>query len=132
MQSAVTSGRSIVLDRYYASTIAYIMGKKDPHIPLPPAGDEAYAWPSELYRPTCMFMLDLPEEVRIARHLSRTSVKENDEERLLRENSNISDRIRQAYAHLGCKRIDLNEGDDVDTVVRKILDNINDQLGYNL
>ncbi len=40
--------RSVVLDRYFASTIAYIVGKKDTHLPLPAKDDPVFAWPDEV------------------------------------------------------------------------------------
>lgn len=72
MQEAVSQGHNVVLDRYLASTIAYITGKKDTHLPLPQAGDAVFAWPEELYVPSCMVVLVLPEEDRVRRHQSRT------------------------------------------------------------
>lgn len=42
--------RSVVLDRYFASTIAYIVGKKDTHLPLPAKEDPVFAWPDEVNR----------------------------------------------------------------------------------
>lgn len=128
MQKEVQSGRHVVLDRYYASTIAYILGKKDLDSPLPAAGDSAYAWPVELYRPTCMIVLVLPEEDRIRRRQSRTSVEETPEEKLLRENPLIPARINAAYERMGCTRVDIAGSDGVEAVVQKVLTAVRRQL----
>lgn len=116
-------GRSVVLDRYFASTIAYITGKRDTHLPLPAQDDAAFAWPEELYRPSCMVVLVLPEEARVRRHMSRTSSSrdETPEEKLLREDPTIVARINQCYELLGCCRVDIVESDDVDAVINKII-----------
>jgi thymidylate kinase len=132
MKSEVDAGRSVVLDRFYASTMAYILGKKDLDQPLPARGDEAYSWPAELYRPTCMFVLVLPEADRIARRQSRTSVAETDEEKLLRETPAIPQRINAVYEHIGCTRIDIVASDSVEEVVRKVVQAINRETGFSL
>lgn len=128
MQKEVEEGRHVVLDRYYASTIAYILGKRDLDSPLPTAGDSAYAWPRELYRPTCMIVLVLPEADRIARRQSRTSVDETPEEKLLRENPLIPARINAVYESLGCTRVDIAGADSVEVVVEKVLQAIRKQV----
>lgn len=128
MQKEVEAGRHVVLDRYYASTIAYILGKKDLDLPLPD-DSSAYAWPGELYRPTCMIVLVLPEEDRIRRRQSRTSVEETPEEKLLRETPIIPARINAAYERLGCTRVDIEGNDSVDAVVEKVLQAIRIQVG---
>ena len=118
----------MVLDRYYASTIAYILGKRDLDSPLPAPGDCAYAWPGELYRPTCMIVLVLPEEDRIRRRQGRTSVEETPEEQLLRENPLIPARINAVYESLGCTRVDIAGSDSVEMVVEKVLQAIHRQV----
>jgi len=116
-------GRSVVVDRYFASTVAYMTGQKDTHLPLPVEGDAAFAWPEELYRPSCMVVLVLPEEARVRRHMSRTggTREETPEEKLLREDPNIAARINLCYELLGCCRVDIDDGDDVDAVINKIV-----------
>lgn len=132
MATEVAAGRSVVLDRYYCSTIAYIVGKADPHQPLPPAGDAVYAWPDQLYRPHFMCALVLPEADRVARRQSRVSEAETPEEQLLRENPHIPARINEAYARLGCTMIEIAAGDGVEEVVRKVLDAAGQALGVVL
>ena len=119
MQSEVEKGNTVVLDRYYASTMAYILGKED--LCLPASGDPILQWPSELYRPDFMFVLRLPEEARIARRATRTNIAENAEEKLLRERPDICARINELYKLFGCTVVDLTESDSVDTVVDKIV-----------
>jgi thymidylate kinase len=192
MKTEVEAGRCVVLDRYYASTNAYILGtsnvalsctqrcciqclagesflsrhircntsivqatqrcfnsscasvcfaftlclaytgKKDLHLPLPNAGAAEYTWPVELYRPTFTCVLILPEKDRVARQLSRTSVEETPEERLLRETPAITQRISDVYMRMGCVPVYLENSDGVDRVVRKVLDAVNTALGCEL
>ena len=49
MSNALASSRSVVCDRFFASTRAYVLARAGE---LPPPGDAAYDWPSELLRPT--------------------------------------------------------------------------------
>ena len=128
-QQIAENHRNVVLDRYYASTMAYIIGKRDPHSPLPARDDPQFSWPTELYKPTCMFVLVLPEEDRVARRQSRTTVAETVEEKLLRENPAIPVRINNCYEALGCTRIELLGSDDVDKVVNKVLLAIKKETG---
>ena len=126
MQGEVAAGRSVVLDRYYASTTAYILGKKvDIPIPAvgeaPAAGDDTFTWPAELYKPTHMFVLVLPEADREQRRLGRTSVAETPEEKLLSQNPHIAERINRVYELLGCTRIDLVASDGIEAVLDKII-----------
>lgn len=132
MRNEVTAGRCVVLDRYYASTMAYILGKRNLDQPLPAEGSEEYAWPAELYRPTFMCALVLPEADRVARRQSRTSVAETPEERLLRETPAIAARINEVYARMGCTQVLLEGSDSVEVVVRKVLDAVNAALGCDL
>jgi hypothetical protein len=104
-------------------------GKKDLHLPLPEAGSAEYSWPVELYRPTFMCVLILPEKDRVVRQLSRTSVEETPEERLLRETPAITQRISDVYLRMGCVPVYLENSDGVDRVVRKVLDAVNTALG---
>eukprot|EP01032_Pedospumella_encystans_P011229 gene11229-13068_t len=120
--------RSVVLDRYFASTIAYIVGKKDTHLPLPAKDDPVFAWPDELYRPSCMIVLVLPEADRVLRRQGRTAIEETPEEKLLREDPRITERINQCYEMLGCLRVEIEGSDNVDAVVNKIIAAIEGQL----
>eukprot|EP01041_Mallomonas_annulata_P009686 gene9686-20134_t len=112
-------GKTVVIDRYYASTIAYILGKS--HDPLPPLDCGAYDWPAELNRPTHMFLITLPEEDRIIRRSSRTSIQETEEEAILRRNQAFSSKINEAYRRLGCKEIAISVNDDTETIVNRIM-----------
>mmetsp|Transcript_25801 Transcript_25801/g.43049 ORF Transcript_25801/g.43049 Transcript_25801/m.43049 type:complete len:331 (+) Transcript_25801:40-1032(+) len=112
---------NVVLDRYYTSTLAYIKGKAISEA-LPPAGDTSLDWPSELYKPTYVFVLVLPEAARLRRRQSRVESNETSEEALLREDSRIPERINRMYELLGCHRVDLLESEGVDAVVDKLLD----------
>jgi dTMP kinase len=114
-------GRSMVVDRYYASTMAYILGKANLDKPLPDATDALVAWPTELYRPDYMFVLLLPEADRVARRASRVAEAENDEERLLRESPNICDRINRLYSLFGCIPVNILATETVEDVVDKLM-----------
>jgi thymidylate kinase len=122
MDSVVRSGTSVVMDRYYASTIAYLIGR-DGHgdAPLPLRGDAVYNLPSALPRPTFMVVLTLPEADRIARRAARTDVSETPEEVLLRTKPQIPDRINEAYRRFGCIEVVLADSDGTEAVVDKIL-----------
>jgi hypothetical protein len=125
-------GRSVVVDRFYCSTMAYLWGK-DTSTPLPPPlppqasqspesdPSNPLAWPQGLYRPQHMFYLVLPEPDRVARRQSRESEAETAEERLLRENPAIAQRINEAYELLGCTRVALDAADSVEVVAQKIM-----------
>lgn len=121
MQTAVQNHKNIVLDRYYASTIAYIIGKQVDK-PLPKEGDEELIWPNELYRPTFMFYLELPEADRLLRRSNREcTLAETAEEAYLREHPDIAERINAMYTLLGCTRILISATDSPDEVVDKII-----------
>jgi hypothetical protein len=63
-----------------------------------------------------------PIQARIRRRSARTGVEETAEEVLLRESPKIPERINALYELLGCQRVDLEESDDVDRVVGKIIE----------
>lgn len=75
-----------------------------------------------------MIVLVLPEADRVLRRQSRTAVEETPEEKLLREDPHITERINQCYEMLGCTRVDIAGNDDVDAVVGKIVAAIAAQL----
>jgi hypothetical protein len=116
----------------FFNALSCVTGKKDLHLPLPDAGAAEYSWPVELYRPTFTCVLILPEKDRVARQLSRTSVEETPEERLLRETPTITQRISDVYLRMGCVPVYLENSDGVDRVVRKVLDAVNAALGCEL
>lgn len=120
MKSLFDEGKSCVIDRYYASTRAYLLGK-DETTALPDAKSDAYAWPEPLPKPQHMILLTLPETDRIARRGGRTTVNETAEEALLREHAVISDRINEAYRRFGCTEVKLAPGDAAEAVVDKII-----------
>ena len=121
MRNAVSEGKSVVMDRYYASTVAYRVGRCGVD-PLPPAGDIVYELPPSLPRPKFMVVLTLPEAARIARRAARTDVAETPEEVVLRMKPHIAERINEAYRRLGCIEVALSDADGPDAVVKKILD----------
>jgi thymidylate kinase len=122
MASAVASGTSVVMDRYYASTISYLLGRAgEGDAPLPPSGDAVYELPSTLPRPTFMVVLTLPEAARVARRAARTDVSETPEEALIRMKPVIAERINEAYRRFGCIEVAIADSDDPNAVVEKIL-----------
>lgn len=117
MRDTTEAGASVVLDRYYASTNAYVLGKKGE---LPPPGDEVYAWPAELPKPDIMVLLTLPESERLARRAGRTHIAETPEEALLASHLEITARINEAYRRYGCVEVSAQGG--VEDVVDRIMD----------
>lgn len=101
MLKQMEQGKSVIIDRYYASTVAYSLGAL---VSLPPAGDNVYEWPSELPKPDLMILLSLPHDVRIYR-CSQRQVPETDEESTLRLSQAKADNINEAYRRLGCTEI---------------------------
>lgn len=119
VKALLAAGRSVVLDRFHASTFAYRYGKQPG--PLPEPGDAAYAWPPELCRPTHMVLLTLPHVDRVARRAGRMDVAETPEEALLRESADTSERINEAYRRFGCTEVRLAAGDSAEAVVEKVV-----------
>lgn len=124
----VDEGESVVVDRYYASTIAYRAGKNLPDAELPPVDDPVYNWPKELPKPDYMFLLTLPEKDRLIRRASRLTVEETAEEMRIRMEPKISERINEVYRRLGCTEIKLVLTDDIDDVIQKILLELRDEI----
>ena len=120
MKTEVDNGRSIVVDRYYASTMSYIHGKTNIDEPVPDSSDTIFSWPVELYKPDFMFVLVLPETDRVARRASRVTVAENAEEKMLRENPRICERINAMYARFGCTVVNITATESVDEVAGKL------------
>lgn len=108
MCETLSAGCSVVMDRYYASTKAYILGKTRAHSiqDLPQAGSTAYAWPAELPKPDFMIVLTLNERERLSRREARTAVAETEEEAMFRLQEAIGQRINEAYRRFGCTEVD--------------------------
>lgn len=121
IKSKLLEGSSVVLDRFYASTIAYIVGKSEDD--LPEQSNNVYNWPSELYKPDFMFVLTMNETDRIERLVKRSSIcgeTLTQEDILIRSNPAISERINIAYKHLGCVEIIVEKTDSTSDIVNKI------------
>jgi thymidylate kinase len=114
-EAHLAEGRSVVFDRFYASTIAYALARRDDG--LPPAGDAAYAWPAELRRPDRMLQLVLPEAARLARRAARTDEAETREEAALRASAALAGRVREAFGRMGCVEVSA-EGTTEEVVAR--------------
>ncbi|CAH1117953.1 unnamed protein product [Phaedon cochleariae] len=92
----------IVMDRYWHSTAAYAMvqwihdnkGKYE----MPPAGDEIYCWPDDLFKPDIVFFLDVSEQVR-AQRLSRRT-ESTAQEDLLRSSTEFRSNVIKAYKNM--------------------------------
>jgi thymidylate kinase len=113
-------GVSVVLDRYYASTLSYLYGK-DTANPLPDKGTKAYEWPAQLPKADFMVLLSLSQEERIKRRASRVGEAETAEEALLRQRPEVAERINEAYRRFGCIEVPLKADDGPEVVVDKIL-----------
>jgi thymidylate kinase len=118
LKEALAGGKCVVIDRYYASTMAYVYGKRGP---LPEAGSAEYAWPEGLPRPQHQVLLTLPEEARLARRAGRTGEAETAEEGLLRSQPDIAARINEAYVRFGCAKLGLAPEWDAEGVAEGIL-----------
>ena len=127
----VEEGESVVVDRYYASTIAYKTGKNMLDAELPPLDDPVYSWPLELPKPDYMFLLTLPEKDRVIRRASRLTVDETVEEKRIRMEPAISDRINEVYRRLGCAEIPLILTDSIDDVIQKILAELSKEINLD-
>ena len=121
---ALKNGKNIVCDRYFCSTHAYIMGRaaKSVEVLLKKNDPSWPSWPQHLQRPTHMFVLTLPHEVRKARLAARVAASngleaETAEEALLRESDSTCDAINAAFEKLGCVRVSA-EGETSDVVDR--------------
>lgn len=68
-----------------------------------------------------MIVLVLPEADRVLRRQGRTAIEETPEEKLLREDPRITERINQCYEMLGCLRVEIEGSDNVDAVINKII-----------
>lgn len=124
----VAEGESVVVDRYYGSTIAYRTGKNLPDTELPPTDDPVYSWPKELPKPDYMFLLTLPEKDRLIRRASRLTVEETIEEKRIRMEPKISERINEVYRRLGCIEIQLVATDNIDDVIQKIVAELSNEI----
>ena len=113
--------QSVIMDRFYASTIAYIMGKSDDE--LPTIGSDVYSWPKDLFKPEYMFVLTMDETDRIERLINR-SIKQNNqlskEDMQIKSNPFISERINQIYRNIGCIEIKVNKTDTTEMICDKI------------
>jgi thymidylate kinase len=130
MEEMVNEGKIIVMDRYYASTMSYIIGK-NLTIDVPPVGDVVYNWPQKLYKPDCMILLTLPEENRLLRRANRMDVIESEEEKVLRKEQGVSERIVQAYLNFGCVNIPLDVNDTKEMVLNKLESCVVDIMNNN-
>lgn len=124
IQQECSTGNSVVIDRYYASTKAYMIGRDSGEIVLE---DTEYSWPTQLYKPDFMFLLKLPQEERIRRIKQRTDIPETREEKILAQNELICDRINIAYERFGCQPIDASG--TVESVVDQIIQYISSKNG---
>jgi thymidylate kinase len=117
--------QSVIMDRFYASTIAYLIGKTNIELPL--INDKMFEWPEKLYKPDYMFVLTMSESDRINRLCSRSiECRENltKEDILIRSNPLISERINQIYRNIGCIEIKVNKEDTTEMIIDKIISNI--------
>lgn len=120
MKDTVSQGVSVVMDRYYASTIAYLYGKTTGIIPNP--GSIEYNWPNQLPKPKYQFVLTLPHTDRIARRAQRINEKETKEEEELRKEVTVGMNIQRIYTDcFSCIEIPLDITDNVEQSVDKIL-----------
>ena len=113
---------NVVMYRFYASTISYIMGKSDEE--LPNIADNVYSWPKDLYKPEYMFLLTMDESDRVERLINR-SIKQNNElskeDIEIKSNPLISERINQVYRNIGCIEIKVKKTDTPEMICQKII-----------
>ena len=125
IKESLKKGDSVVLDRFYPSTMAYLLGKSDSE--LPPIEDPIWKWIPELYKPDYMFVLTLNEEDRVKRRSGRMEVEETLEEKLLRERPEIGMKINMAYKRYGCIEIPIQANDTTEVIVDTILRHVYDK-----
>lgn len=73
VKALLAAGQNVVVDRFYASTMAYMWGFG--RLPF-----DNTDWPTNLLTPDYTFVLNLPRESRINRLAARTSVAHTPEE----------------------------------------------------
>jgi thymidylate kinase len=125
MREAVENGRIAVCDRYYATTQAYNLAKKDLDVPIPSpesAPEGTYKLPHGLYQPDYMVLLTLDETIRLQRLSGRIDVEETAEEAHLRQKEILGERINQVYKNFGCHEI--SAAASVDDIVNAIIEYI--------
>lgn len=111
----ISNGNTVVIDRYYPSTEAYIVGKdlsKD-------VSTFDSKWPEFLLKPDFMFILISSNELRKKRIVDRGDM--NAEEKFIFEHPDIPSRINQLYINMGCIPIYIDESLSVEDIVDKIM-----------
>jgi thymidylate kinase len=121
IEEAINNGYNVVVDRYYASTIAYILGQSTKD--LSEISDELYRWPEGMYKPDYMILLVMDEKDRIER-LNNRDTQQTNEEIFLKQNPVLITRINDIYSKLGCIKVKILKDDDTNTIVDKILNEI--------
>ena len=119
IKEVTESGTNVVIDRFYPSTKAYIHGK-DLSFDIESYSEE---WPYPILKPDYIFLLRLSNDVRISRLMGRGNM--NEEEILIRNNPELSDRINKMFIKIGCIPIDIQEDWSPDRVVDEIMSMIN-------
>ena len=110
----LNNGKNVILDRFYASTMAYMWGFEK----LPFSNTE---WPPGLLRPDYMFLLNLPREARLHRLESRTNIAKTDEEKILHVSPDIEQRIIGYFLKFGCIDLLITENLTTDEICDKII-----------
>jgi UMP-CMP kinase 2 len=122
IKKEIKHGYNVIVDRYYASTLAYTLGQSTED--LSELSNKIYKWPKDMYKPDYMILLTMNEEDRINRLNKRNSIQ-TQEEIFLKKNPVIVNRINQIYSNLGCIKINILNSDTTDMIVDKILNEIN-------
>jgi UMP-CMP kinase 2 len=113
VEKILQSGKNVILDRFYCSTMAYMWGLKKMEFP------GSFEWPPMLMKPDYIFHLSLDRDARIRRLSKRND--ENSEERTIGQNEEIERDIIKYYLLLGCTDVHIEESDDIDEVCRKVI-----------
>jgi thymidylate kinase len=95
IKKRLAAGENVVLDRFYASTMAYMWGFGR----LPFSNTD---WPPNLLRPDYTFVLNLPRDARIERLAARTTIAHTAEELKLKIAPDIEERVLDYYSRFGC------------------------------
>jgi thymidylate kinase len=117
IRNRLAAGENVVLDRYYASTMAYLWSFG--HLPF-----SSVDWPENLLRPDYMFVLDLPREDRISRLAARNTVAHTAEELKLKISPDIEQHISDYYNQFGCTSIPLTKDMSTDDICAAICNHI--------
>eukprot|EP01116_Phalansterium_solitarium_P020181 TRINITY_DN5885_c0_g2_i1.p1 TRINITY_DN5885_c0_g2~~TRINITY_DN5885_c0_g2_i1.p1 ORF type:complete len:263 (-),score=84.79 TRINITY_DN5885_c0_g2_i1:218-1006(-) len=98
---ANTTADLVVVDRWWASTVAYqqVRLADEQNGQIPPQGSSVYSWPSDMFhpQPTLTVLLSVPEAVRLQRMGARADAELTLDEHALQNDRAFRARVLNAY-----------------------------------